>query len=296
MYKLHIRLIVLAAIAAILVHGHGAITGAKGIGGPEGKALGIVDDTPRDGKTRDPFQQDTSIIRDREIASGRTGPCGRTLGGGNNDIAAGVQSLMTDLGGLPMVAAGQPLTMTVHQINADGAGPYRCDLSADGTGTDFVPMQVGQNLKGLLGINPRTSVTDQPLEVTMPAGLKCTGGPNGNMCLVRCRNNTPAGPFGGCVPVQQMAGSAAAPNAGATPDAGAGGEAADSGAGAGAGTVEPPAAGGKKKQVGGDAAAGTGGAAGKKVGGKLGGILGKFGGGAGGKGGKLGAIFGAGKR
>lgn len=35
-----------------------------------------------------PFQQDTSIIREREISSGKTTACGRTKAGGNVDIAA----------------------------------------------------------------------------------------------------------------------------------------------------------------------------------------------------------------
>ena len=33
----------------------------------------------------------------------------------------------------------------------------------------------------------------------MPAGATCTGGANGDACLVRCRNAAAAGPFGGCV-------------------------------------------------------------------------------------------------
>ncbi|KAI9219261.1 hypothetical protein BC828DRAFT_406852 [Blastocladiella britannica] len=208
--SLLLLLITLVVMGVPSAHGHGAITGVKGIGGPEGKALGIVDTTPRTGTTRKPFQQDTSIIRDREIKSGRTGPCGRTLGGGNNDIAAGVKALMAELGGgLPMVAAGMPLTMTVHQINADGAGPYICALSADGTGKDFTPVKVTMNLPGVRGRNARTSLKDQALMVTMPGDLKCTGGAAKNMCLVRCRNAAAAGPFGGCVPVQQMVGAAA---------------------------------------------------------------------------------------
>jgi hypothetical protein len=36
------------------------------------------------------------------------------------------------------------------------------------------------------------------LPTEAPAGTTCTGGPNGDACLVRCRNNTPAGPFGSC--------------------------------------------------------------------------------------------------
>ncbi len=33
----------------------------------------------------------------------------------------------------------------------------------------------------------------------MPSGIICTGGPNGDACVVRCRNAAIAGPFGGCV-------------------------------------------------------------------------------------------------
>lgn len=34
---------------------------------------------------------------------------------------------------------------------------------------------------------------------TCVSGTNCTGGPDGNACLVRCRNRAIAGPFGGCV-------------------------------------------------------------------------------------------------
>jgi hypothetical protein len=32
----------------------------------------------------------------------------------------------------------------------------------------------------------------------MPAGMTCSGGNNGDTCVVRCRNSALAGPFGGC--------------------------------------------------------------------------------------------------
>jgi hypothetical protein len=55
--------------------------------------FGIIESTPRDGSRAKPFQQDTSVIRDREIASGKTGVCGRTSAGGNNDVAAQLAGL-----------------------------------------------------------------------------------------------------------------------------------------------------------------------------------------------------------
>jgi len=44
----------------------------------------------------------------------------------------------------------------------------------------------------------------------MPTGASCSGGPDGNACIVRCRN--PAGPFGGCVAVTLGGAGAAAGN------------------------------------------------------------------------------------
>lgn len=41
------------------------------------------------------------------------------------------------------------------------------------------------------------------MTITMPTSLNCTGGSTGNICTVRCRNNALAGPFGGCIAVQQ---------------------------------------------------------------------------------------------
>lgn len=112
--------------------------------------FGIIASTPRDGTTRRPFQQDTSIIRDREITSGKAGfviyhlqfvtralhfmpsVCGRTLAGGNNDVQSQLtgeflpfpRMTFNDLISLAAVNAGLPsasstgaLTMTLHQIN-----------------------------------------------------------------------------------------------------------------------------------------------------------------------------------
>ncbi|KAI9190295.1 hypothetical protein H9P43_001728 [Blastocladiella emersonii ATCC 22665] len=245
-----VAVLVALVAAAASADAHGAIIGAKGIAGPQGKALGILDTVPRTGTGRNPFQTDTSIIRDGEIRSGRAGPCGRTIAGGNNDMA-GVAKIAQEMGGLPQVAPGMPLTLTVHQINADGAGPFACDVSMDGTGNDFQQVQVAQNVRGILGTNPAGNKSPHDLVVMMPASMQCTGGATGDMCMVRCRNNAVAGPFGGCVPVQQASPQVAA--AAAANGAGAVGAGAGTGAGAGA-------AGGAKKRAG--ALGGLGGAGG----------------------------------
>ncbi|MGF1973962.1 hypothetical protein, partial [Staphylococcus aureus] len=59
-----------------------SITGANGI---TGVGFGVDAATPRDGSSPNPFEQDTSIIRDNEIQSGKSDVCGRTkIGGVNN--------------------------------------------------------------------------------------------------------------------------------------------------------------------------------------------------------------------
>jgi hypothetical protein len=115
--------------------------------------------------------------------------------------------------------------MTVHQVNGDGAGPYKCmiDATGTGTGTNWQPITVTQNLEGNdRGRNRDTQMQDLPLTASIPAGQTCTGTVAGqsNICMVRCENPARAGPFGGCVPVQ-MAGAAAGNATAAAPAAAA---------------------------------------------------------------------------
>lgn len=74
----------------------------------------------------------------------------------------------------------------------------------DGTsgGTDmaaFQAAQVTQDVPGFVAGLSTATVTDFPVKVQMPAGMTCdaTVGGASNVCIVRLRNNTPAGPFGG---------------------------------------------------------------------------------------------------
>ncbi|KAF8699916.1 hypothetical protein RHS03_06779, partial [Rhizoctonia solani] len=172
------RVIYLSAIAS-LVAAHGTITAVNGANGITGAGMGIDPNTPRDGTKAKPFQQDTSIIRDREIDSGKVGPCAASSAG------------------LPSATADGEIQMTLHQVNQDGAGPYTCDMSGDG-GATWQSATVTKNVPGaFLGLSTATA-EDFPLNVRVPANMQCAGGPNGDACVVRCRNATPAGPFGSC--------------------------------------------------------------------------------------------------
>ncbi|KAJ6612710.1 hypothetical protein B0H10DRAFT_2177356 [Mycena sp. CBHHK59/15] len=228
-------LIYAAASSSLLlnVQAHGTITGVTGANGVQAAGFGIIATTPRNGASPKPFEQDTSVIRDKEIASGKTGACGRTAAGGNNDVAAQLAAAST--AGLPTAAADGSVTMTLHQVNQDGAGPYTCDVSADG-GNTFQAATVTTNVPGFASLSLATA-KDFPLVAQMPAGMACTGGPNGDACLMRCRNKALAGPFGSCVAV--ASGTAAAATA---PAAAANASAADASAAAAPAAAAPAAA------------------------------------------------------
>lgn len=101
-------------------------------------------------------------------------------------------------GQITQVKAGTPLSVTIHQVNADGAGPYTCDLDPTGNSlgaTGQTALAVTNNVPGANGFSQAKTV-DFNMTVTMPTDLKCTGGSTGNICTVRCRNNALAGPFG----------------------------------------------------------------------------------------------------
>ena len=181
------------------VRGHGAITSITGVNGISGSALAIDPSTPRTGSGARPFQRDTSVIRNSDIASGATSACGKTKEGGSFDMVEATDKIMSANGGLPSVKPGGEVTMTLHQINQDGAGPYSCDFSLDGG--EFKMMEVTRNVPGVAGLSI-AQVVDLPLTVKIPNGMgDCKGGSNGATCIIRCRNSAIAGPFGGCVPV-----------------------------------------------------------------------------------------------
>ncbi|KAI1134469.1 hypothetical protein F5Y05DRAFT_417111 [Hypoxylon sp. FL0543] len=186
--------------AAQLAASHGVITNATGDAGGSGMALGVDPTTPRDGTRRNPFQQDSTRFRGDQADT-----FGETVGAGDNDLEAGTQAIMAETGDrLPQVTAGGQVRMTLHQVNADGAGPYTCMINADATGAAWDDIEVTQSPPGDDSRDRDGNETDFPLTAAIPAGQQCAGTVAGqdNVCLVRCQNGARAGPFGGVVPVQ----------------------------------------------------------------------------------------------
>ncbi|KAL7416073.1 hypothetical protein BDY24DRAFT_412983 [Mrakia frigida] len=104
---------------------------------------------------------------------------------------------------MPSAGPNGEVSATIHQVNQDGAGPYKFEVSPSGEGGDWVEMTVQQNVPGrFLGLS-RAVATPFPVEATIPAGTECTGGADGQTCVIRAKNRAPAGPFGSCFAVTQ---------------------------------------------------------------------------------------------
>ncbi|KAF7555456.1 hypothetical protein G7Z17_g2104 [Cylindrodendrum hubeiense] len=202
-------------LAGQLAAGHSVITNAVGDAGGSGMALGVDTTTPRDGTRRRPFQQDATRFQGDAEAT-----VGETVGAGDNDLESGTSAILAETGDdLPQITPGGELSMTLHQVNSDGAGPYTCMINDDGTAASWTEIEVTQNVEGSeRGRNRDGETQDHPLTAAIPADQECTGTVAGqdNVCLVRCQNPARAGPFGGVVPVQ-MAGAAGNATNGTTP-------------------------------------------------------------------------------
>jgi hypothetical protein len=275
-----------AAIAAV-ASAHGVVTEVKGANGVSMPGLTIQDGTPRDCSSNGcGSQADTAIIRDRDIASGKATPLGRTQGNGPVDAAVmigafmgagaappanqgaassvgvedniqqkkrqllgglfgggkaggaaggaggatGIAGLLGGGGdkvsgppearvaaavgagatsGLPTCAEDGTVTMTLRQINQDGAGPFTADVDGTSGGTDEQAMQKATVVKdvpglGIQGLSLATN-TEFEMQVQMPAGMTCDATVAGasNVCVMRVRNGAAAGPFGGSVAFTQ---------------------------------------------------------------------------------------------
>ncbi|KAG6353309.1 hypothetical protein INS49_007550 [Diaporthe citri] len=110
--------------------------------------------------------------------------------------------------GMPTANEDGTVDVTFRQINQDGAGPLEAMVDGTSGGTDmaaFQEAQVTQDVPGLVAGISATTTSDFPVKVQMPAGTTCdaTVGSATNVCVMRLRNNTPAGPFGGAVAFTQ---------------------------------------------------------------------------------------------
>lgn len=170
-------------------------------------SVGVEDDIPANvGKRGTSFARGLA-----DLFSGLTGGGSsdkKTKSAGTKTQAAQETAVAASAGqgatsGLPTCADDGSITMTFRQINQDGAGPIEAAVDGTSGGTDadaFQTADVTQDVpgSGFLGLSAATN-TDFPLTVQMPAGMTCDASVGGadNVCVVRVRNNTPAGPFGG---------------------------------------------------------------------------------------------------
>ncbi|GJC87586.1 hypothetical protein ColLi_10424 [Colletotrichum liriopes] len=197
--------IIVASAVLAVAQGHGVILNAQGdAGSPASIGFKVDPNIARNCTTINPCQQDATLIRDAEINANIVNECGRTEIAGNIDIGENTENALA-AGQVTKVKAGSEIQVTVHQVNADGAGPYACDLDPTSNslgGSGQIPLEVTNNVPGVNGFS-QAKAQQFNITVKMPADLKCTGASTGDICTVRCRNNAVAGPFGGCFPVQQ---------------------------------------------------------------------------------------------
>ncbi|KAK6519200.1 hypothetical protein TWF281_003889 [Arthrobotrys megalospora] len=113
--------------------------------------------------------------------------------------------------GFPKVTSGGELNIMNYQINIDGAGPFKCKIDFKGVGQSWtMDVPVTKNCPGDAHSLDWWGI-QKPcwFKVKLPSNLNCQGvyggkGEYKNICLVRCENNAANGPFGGCVPIQQL--------------------------------------------------------------------------------------------
>ncbi|KAF3920967.1 hypothetical protein ABW20_dc0100245 [Dactylellina cionopaga] len=109
---------------------------------------------------------------------------------------------------IPQVRAGGVLNIKFLQVNADGAGPFVCkiDYTAMATTWESTNLTITTNVPGDGGFLGPGYKKVHPMVVKLPSNLKCSGSYGGinTVCIVRCQNEAPNGPFGGCIAVQQV--------------------------------------------------------------------------------------------
>ncbi|KAK6544457.1 hypothetical protein TWF694_001152 [Orbilia ellipsospora] len=120
---------------------------------------------------------------------------------------------LADHGRIAKVSVGGWIQMGVYQVNDDGAGPFRCRIDATGTGNSFGAWLPEANYliqppgaAAYKGVNSPTNYQKHILKVRVPANVQCKAqyGKVSNVCILRCENSAPNGPFGGCIPFQVM--------------------------------------------------------------------------------------------
>ncbi|KAI9647832.1 hypothetical protein NHQ30_004220 [Ciborinia camelliae] len=207
------------------VAAHGKIAVVTGDLGGNGTALGIKGAVVAGAGPNSKTELDTTVFN-----TGRNN-CGQTEAAGINKVETGVTKSMTLSGStLPQISTDNAsISGTFHIVTSDGAGPLTVMVDTTGKG-DFskaVKAVVTTQVPGIKGniqkskqkrwerilrsiglIKRATNINeDFPFSVAIPAGTTCTGTVAGqsNVCMIKIVNPSNAGPFGGCVAVQQSA-------------------------------------------------------------------------------------------
>jgi len=118
-----------------------------------------------------------------------------------------------------IAAADGTVQMTITDFNGgvDGSRAIKSTtIDETGTGKSFKAAPANTVTKN--GDKAPPTAGSQQLTVKLPAGTKCTGGKNGNLCLMSL---TTDGGFGNCVVIQQGGAAAAACNSNAAGTSGA---------------------------------------------------------------------------
>ena len=178
-----------------LANAHGQIIAAHGIAGSN-TSIGFQVDTAlaRNCTSISPCQQDATIIRNAEISANSVNECGRTELTGNIDVGENTENMLV-AGTVAQVKAGTAMTVTIHQVNADGAGPYVCDMDPTGQLVNCVVLMLLSNFisGNTLGVTGQTNLSvtnnvpgangfsqakeqDFNMTVTLPTNMACTGG------------------------------------------------------------------------------------------------------------------------
>jgi len=153
-----IRIFCVAPAILALVHGQGVITSAQGTAGsPASLPLQVIT-----------TQSDANIIRASEISANVVNECGRTLLNGNIDIGEQTETQLANKT-VTSVTKGGTVAVTIKQIDADGAGPYTCDL--DQTGNAIATGQINVTVAEKDAASGNIALT-----LTMPKNLACAGG------------------------------------------------------------------------------------------------------------------------
>lgn len=165
----------MAALVAV-ASAHSQLIKIQGkAGSPASVGLGVDLNIARNCTTINPCQQDSTIIRDAEIQQNIVNECGRNEIEGNIDIGEKTENAIA-AGAVTEAGPGQELTVTLHQVNADGAGPYACDLIEQGnTGIITQNLTVKNNVPGANGFS-QEKFKDFEMTVVMPQKFDCTGG------------------------------------------------------------------------------------------------------------------------